>query len=31
VSIGDGHHGNAAKHTVELGSPAAESIWVVPC
>src|ERR1700736_4521165 len=31
VSIGDGHHGNAAQHTVELGSPAAESIWVVPC
>jgi DtxR family Mn-dependent transcriptional regulator len=31
VAIDDGHHGNTAEHTVELGSPAAESIWVVPC
>jgi DtxR family Mn-dependent transcriptional regulator len=31
VGIGGSHEGDPAKHTVELGSPAAESIWVVPC
>ena len=34
VSIGserNAHDDNAAERTVELGSPAAESIWVVPC
>ncbi|MFZ0834011.1 MAG: metal-dependent transcriptional regulator [Mycobacterium sp.] len=32
VEIGNGHDGgDAANHTVELGHPAAESIWVVPC
>jgi DtxR family Mn-dependent transcriptional regulator len=31
VAIGDGHDPASEDHTVELGSPAAESIWVVPC
>ena len=31
VAIGDSHDGDPADRTVELGSPAAESIWVVPC
>jgi DtxR family Mn-dependent transcriptional regulator len=31
VAIGDGHDGDSANRTVELGHPAAESIWVVPC
>jgi hypothetical protein len=30
VEIG-GHDGVSANRTVELGHPAAESIWVVPC
>jgi DtxR family Mn-dependent transcriptional regulator len=30
VAVGDGHDG-AVDRTVELGSPAAQSIWVVPC
>lgn len=31
VEIGDGHDGESGLRTVELGHPAAESIWVVPC
>jgi DtxR family Mn-dependent transcriptional regulator len=31
VAINDGHDGSNADRTVELGSPAAQSIWVVPC
>jgi DtxR family transcriptional regulator, Mn-dependent transcriptional regulator len=30
VSVGDDHTGGQPK-TVELGSPAAQSIWIVPC
>jgi DtxR family transcriptional regulator, Mn-dependent transcriptional regulator len=30
VSVGDGHQADRDK-TVELGSPAAQSIWIVPC
>jgi DtxR family Mn-dependent transcriptional regulator len=31
VAISDGHDGAGSDRTVELGSPAAQSIWVVPC
>jgi DtxR family Mn-dependent transcriptional regulator len=31
VSVGDGHEGADPAKTVELGSPAAQSIWIVPC
>jgi DtxR family Mn-dependent transcriptional regulator len=31
VAIGQAHDDDAGDRTVELGSPAAESIWVVPC
>ena len=31
VAIGASHDEDSADHTVELGSPAAESIWVVRC
>jgi DtxR family Mn-dependent transcriptional regulator len=31
VAIDEGHGGDSANRTLELGSPAAESIWVVPC
>jgi DtxR family transcriptional regulator, Mn-dependent transcriptional regulator len=31
VAIGASHDADSADRTVELGSPAAESIWVVPC
>jgi DtxR family transcriptional regulator, Mn-dependent transcriptional regulator len=30
VAIGDGHDGDHGR-TVDLGSPAAQSIWVIPC
>jgi DtxR family Mn-dependent transcriptional regulator len=31
VGIGDGHDGAQRGKTVDLGSPAAQSIWIVPC
>ncbi len=31
VAITDAHGSDAAGKTVELGSPAAQSIWIVPC
>lgn len=34
VAVGDGHGGSGGAggdRTVELGSPAAQSIWIVPC
>jgi DtxR family Mn-dependent transcriptional regulator len=31
VAVSDGHHGTAPRRTVELGRPAAQSIWVTPC
>jgi DtxR family Mn-dependent transcriptional regulator len=31
VALGDDHEGADPAKTVELGSPAAQSIWIVPC
>jgi DtxR family Mn-dependent transcriptional regulator len=31
VAITDAHHDGGQVRTVELGSPAAQSIWIVPC
>lgn len=31
VGVGDGHGGDGADRTVELGSLAAQAIWVLPC